>query len=33
MTAVAEVTTGSHTVLNYLIKPVIKTFSESLQER
>jgi adhesin transport system membrane fusion protein len=33
MTATAEIVTGRHTILNYLIKPMIKTVSESLQER
>ena len=33
MTATIEVRTGQNTVLNYLLKPVIKTFSESLGER
>ena len=33
MTATIEVKTGQNTVLNYLLKPVIKTFSQSLGER
>lgn len=33
MTATAEIRTGSNTVLKYLIKPVIKTLSESMHER
>jgi len=33
MTASVEIKTGSNTVLRYLIKPVIKTVSESLSER
>jgi membrane fusion protein, adhesin transport system len=33
MTATIEVKTGQNTVFNYLLKPVIKTFSQSLGER
>ncbi|NBP46100.1 MAG: HlyD family type I secretion periplasmic adaptor subunit [Betaproteobacteria bacterium] len=33
MTATAEIKTGSNTVLKYLTKPVIKTFSEAMRER
>lgn len=33
MTATVEIKTGSNTVLRYLIKPVLKTVSESLGER
>jgi len=33
MTATAEIITGRHTVLDYLLKPVKKTVSESLGER
>jgi adhesin transport system membrane fusion protein len=33
MTAVVEIKTGSNTVLRYLIKPLIRTMSESLGER
>ncbi|OWQ92261.1 hypothetical protein CDN99_07960 [Roseateles aquatilis] len=33
MTATAEIITGRHTVLDYLLKPVRKTMSESLGER
>jgi adhesin transport system membrane fusion protein len=33
MTATAEIITGRHTVLDYLLKPVRKTVSESLGER
>lgn len=33
MTAGIEVKTGSNTVLKYLLKPIIKTFSESLGEK
>jgi len=33
MTATVEITTGRNTVLRYLIKPAIKTLSESLGER
>jgi adhesin transport system membrane fusion protein len=33
MTATAEIITGRHTVLDYLLKPVRKTLSESLAER
>lgn len=33
MTATAEIITGRHTVLDYLLKPVRKTLSESLGER
>ena len=33
MTATIEVKTGQNTVLNYLLKPVVKTMSESLGER
>ncbi len=33
MTATAEIRTGKHTVLSYLIKPVTKTLSESFGER
>jgi len=33
MTATVEVKTGQNTVLNYLLKPVVKTMSESLGER
>ncbi|MDH0866624.1 HlyD family type I secretion periplasmic adaptor subunit [Mitsuaria sp. GD03876] len=33
MTATAEIISGRHTVLDYLLKPVKKTFSESLVER
>lgn len=33
MTATIEVKTGQNTVLNYLLKPVIKTLNESLGER
>lgn len=33
MTATVEVITGQSTVLSYLVKPLVKTFSESLGER
>ncbi len=33
MTATVEIKTGSNTVLRYILKPVIKTLSESLGER
>ena len=33
MTATVEIITGKNTVLKYIIKPVIKTMSESLGER
>ncbi len=33
MTATAEIITGRHTVLDYLLKPVKKTLSESMGER
>jgi adhesin transport system membrane fusion protein len=33
MTATAEIKTGKNTVLGYLLKPISKTFSESLGER
>lgn len=33
MTAMVEVKTGKNTILNYLLKPVTKTFSESMGER
>jgi adhesin transport system membrane fusion protein len=33
MTATVEIRTGSNTVLNYLMKPVVKTLSEALRER
>lgn len=33
MTASVEIKTGSHSVLNYLTKPITKTISESLNER
>lgn len=33
MTATAEIITGKHTVLDYLLKPVKKTLSESMGER
>lgn len=33
MTATAEIITGQNTVLRYLIKPIIKTLSESFSER
>jgi adhesin transport system membrane fusion protein len=33
MTATVELRTGSNTVLNYLVKPVVKTLSEALRER
>lgn len=33
MTAIAEIKTGDNTVLRYLTKPLIKTFSDSLSER
>lgn len=33
MTATIEIRTGSNTVLKYLTKPVVKTFSEALRER
>ncbi|NDF54655.1 MAG: secretion protein, partial [Proteobacteria bacterium] len=33
MTAMIEVQTGQRTVLQYLLKPVIKTLSQSLGER
>lgn len=33
MTAIVEIKTGSNTVLNYLIKPITKTMTESLKER
>ena len=33
MTATVEIKTGNNTVLSYLLKPVIKTLSESLGER
>ena len=33
MTAMVEIKTGTNTVLSYIIKPLVKTFSESLGER
>lgn len=33
MTATVEIRTGSNTVLNYLLKPITKTLSESFSER
>jgi adhesin transport system membrane fusion protein len=33
MTATVEVKTGKNTILNYLLKPITKTFFESLGER
>jgi adhesin transport system membrane fusion protein len=33
MTATVEIKTGENTILNYLLKPVIKTMNESLGER
>ncbi len=33
MTATIEIRTGTNTVLKYLTKPVVKTFSEALRER
>ena len=33
MTATAEIVTGESTVFNYLMKPILKTTSESLGER
>lgn len=33
MTATAEIITGQHTVLRYLLKPIVKTMSESFGER
>ena len=33
MTASVEIKTGENTVLRYLTKPIVKTFSESLSER
>lgn len=33
MTALVEVKTGKRTVLNYLLKPIVKTLNESLSER
>ncbi len=33
MTATVEIRTGSNTVLNYLMKPVVKTLSQALRER
>jgi adhesin transport system membrane fusion protein len=33
MTATAEIITGQHTVLGYLLKPIVKTMSESFGER
>lgn len=33
MTAVVEIKTGSNTVLGYLLKPISKTFEDSLKER
>ena len=33
MTATVEVITGTHSVLSYITKPLVKTFSESLGER
>jgi len=33
MTATVELRTGSNTVINYLVKPVVKTLSEALRER
>ena len=33
MTATIEVKTGQNTVLNYILKPVVKTLSESMGER
>ena len=33
MTASVEIQTGSNTVLGYLMKPIAKTFSESMKER
>ena len=33
MTAVAEIRTGSHTVWQFLTKPITKTLAESFQER
>ncbi|MEY4160354.1 MAG: hypothetical protein RLZZ136_975, partial [Pseudomonadota bacterium] len=33
MTATVEIKTGDNTVLGYLMKPILKTVSESMQER
>jgi adhesin transport system membrane fusion protein len=33
MTATIEVKTGQRTVFQYLTKPIVKTFSQSLGER
>jgi adhesin transport system membrane fusion protein len=33
MTATVEIRTGSNTVLNYLVKPVVKTLSQAMRER
>jgi adhesin transport system membrane fusion protein len=33
MTATVEIKTGRKTVLNYLVKPIFKTFGEALGER
>jgi adhesin transport system membrane fusion protein len=33
MTATVEIKTGENTILNYLIKPIIKTMNESMGER
>jgi adhesin transport system membrane fusion protein len=33
LTATVEINTGRKTVLRYLTKPIIKTFSESMGER
>ena len=33
MTAQVEIETGKMTVLNYLIKPLVKTFTSSMTER
>jgi adhesin transport system membrane fusion protein len=33
MTATVEIKTGKRTVMEYLLKPVIKTLSESMGER
>ena len=33
MTTMVEVKTGKNTILNYLLKPVTKTFSEAMGER
>jgi adhesin transport system membrane fusion protein len=33
MTATVEILTGKKTILNYLIKPIVKTLHESMTER